>query len=288
MRYLYTVIFLLVITPVNFLFAIETQQGIVWKIEKNGLKPSYLMGTIHSDDSRVLQKQKQIMDLLSKTDSFTAEIKLEMAEIQQFSRLMFYSDGTELKSVIGENRYANVRQLMVRHGISEMALANMKPWAVAVSLSMPKPTGGTVLDIRLYQEASLLGKKLYGLETPQEQIGVFEAFSVRQQIVMLDDTIRHYHELPIILEEMMRYYLDGDLSGLERASEKYMFRGDRLLAQEFHKRVLLDRNYRMLRRMHPRLLEGNSFIAVGALHLPGEEGLIRLLEKRGYRLTPVY
>ena len=67
-----------------------------------------------------------------------------------------------------------------------------------------------------------------------------------------------------------------------------MSQGNNLLASRFKKRLLIDRNYRMVRRMRPRLMEGNSFIAVGALHLPGAEGIIHLLEKEGYRVSPVY
>ena len=64
--------------------------------------------------------------------------------------------------------------------------------------------------------------------------------------------------------------------------------GDPKFAAVFNQRIILDRNKRMAERMESRLHEGGRFIAVGALHLPGKEGLLELLEQRGYRLTRLY
>lgn len=289
MRHLLSVFTLLfIITTGADLSATEPQRGIVWQVEKKGLKPAYIMGTVHSDDGRVLRLPDKVKEIFQRTSSFTAELKLDLLAMQQASSMMFYADGKELKSIIGAQRYQTCVSLMTGHGVPEMLLRNMKPWAVAVTLSMPKSKTGMVLDMVLYQQAAAQGKQLYGLETPGEQVAVFETFTIQQQITMLDDAIKHYRELPAMVEELVGYYLQRDLTGLERISEKYMARGDRMLAQSFKKKALLDRNYRMVRRMQPRLLEGNSFIAVGALHLPGEEGILRLLEKQGYKVTPVY
>ena len=67
-----------------------------------------------------------------------------------------------------------------------------------------------------------------------------------------------------------------------------MQQGDRRVAQLFTSQVVVNRNRRMLERMQPRLREGNAFIAVGALHLPGKDGLLTLLRNKGYRVSPVY
>lgn len=279
---------LLLLAVSHGLWAAEQQKGIVWQIERSGLKPSYLMGTVHSDDERILRLPDKVKAILRQVDSFTAELKIDIAVMQQASRLMFFNDGRELKAIIGAKRYAACQRLLQGYGVPETTLRKMKPWAVAVTLSMPKSKSGLFLDIRLYQQAAAEGKQLHGLETPVEQVAVFETFSLNQQLEMLDDAIKHHHELPAMVEELVDFYLRRDLTGLEQASNKYMERGDRRLAQHFKQKVLLDRNYRMVRRMQPRLLEGNSFIAVGALHLPGEEGILRLLEKRGYKVTAVY
>lgn len=264
------------------------QTGLLWRIERADLRPSYIFGTIHSDDPRVLQLPGVITQKLKEADSFVAELKLDTASTRAASRLMFLPPGQTLESLIGRPRYQKCIELLSRFDIPAAAVQRMKPWAVMIILSMPKPESGTVLDERLYQQAQSQGKKTYGLETNREQVAIFESFSLPQQIVMLDDAIKEFDQLPTIFEQLVRFYLQRDLTGLERISDKYMLQGDRKIAQSFKQRALLERNHRMVRRMKSRLQEGNSFIAVGALHLPGEEGILRLLQKEGYRVTPVY
>lgn len=288
--------------------AAETQQGLVWRIDRPSHEqqghvqssrasnfpapshsdPSYLMGTMHSEDERLKQLPEHVQNIFDKADSFSAELKLDMASLQQASMKMFYTDGTELKTVIGDKRYKKIIHLLHKHNLPETAVRYMKPWAIAVTLSKPANKSGIVLDLWLYTRARQQGKKLYGLETAEEQMAVFKSFNLQQQLTMLDEAIDHYHLLPAMTDELINYYLRRDLTELVRVSDKYMARGDRQLAQHFKKHVLYERNHRMLRRMIPRLQEGNSFIAVGALHLPGEEGLLRLLEKQGYRVSVVY
>ena len=264
------------------------QQGILWQIERAGSRPSYLLGTVHSADSRVINLPDIVLQKLRAADSFVAELKLDRISNQEAGRLMFLPAGQKLESLIGTTRYQACVKLLAQYGITEQQVQHMKPWAVVVTLSMPRTHGGMVMDERLYQQAETQGKQTYGLETSREQVSVFEAFSLQEQIVMLDDAIKEFDRLPAAFDEILHYYLQRDLSGLERISDKYMLQGNSLLARSFKQRALLDRNYRMVRRMKPRLVEGNSFIAVGALHLPGEEGILRLLEKEGYRLKAIY
>ena len=266
----------------------KQQTGILWKIEKLNSKPSYILGTVHSDDSRVINPPDIILQKLRVADSFSAELKMDSLTRQEASQLMFLPAGQTLESLIGKQRFRDCVRLLAQYGIAENIAQRMKPWAVMVTLSMPKSRTGIVLDHRLFMEAELAGKKTYGLETNREQVAVFESFSLRDQIIMLDDAINDFDRLPSMFDELVHYYLQGDLTGLARISDKYMMQGNSPIAISFKKIALRDRNYRMVRRMKPRLLEGNSFIAVGALHLPGDEGILQLLEKEGYRVTPVY
>ena len=264
------------------------QTGILWQIEKQGIKPSYLLGTVHSDDSRIVNIPRPVLLKLRAADSFAAELKMDRFTAHETRRLMLLPHGQTLESIIGAARYKSCVRLLERYGIPESSVQQMKPWAVIVTLSMPQGRGGEVLDQRLYREAEILGKQVFGLETGKEQVATLESFSLPEQLEILDDAIRDVDRLPAMFDEIVHYYLKRDLAGLERISEKYMLQGNRAIARQFRNRILIDRNYRMLRRMKPRLMQGNSFIAVGALHLPGEEGLLRLLEKEGYKVSAVY
>jgi hypothetical protein len=131
------------------------------------------------------------------------------------------------------------------------------------------------------------GKANHGLETMEEQIGVFNSMSLEDQVVMLRDAVKDTHITQAALDELTRAYLQRELNALARLSEQYKGSNPRA-HDELMRRLLTERNHNMAKRMPERLKEGNAFIAVGALHLPGEDGLLQLLSKAGYRVTRVY
>ena len=83
-------------------------------------------------------------------------------------------------------------------------------------------------------------------------------------------------------------YLARDIGAIYQLMSESPMADDPELMQLFKERVIDQRNARMVERMMPRLAEGKAFIAVGALHLPGERGVLNLLDQRGYAITRVY
>jgi uncharacterized protein YbaP (TraB family) len=82
--------------------------------------------------------------------------------------------------------------------------------------------------------------------------------------------------------------LSRDLAGLVEMSERYLSSGDPVLAQRFRQRAVDERNQIMVRRMRPFLQQGGAFIAIGALHLPGRQGVLSLLEDNDFSVQRVY
>lgn len=263
-------------------------KGILWKVEGVNQAPSYLLGTIHSGDPRILKLPAKIRKSFASADSFSGEIEMDMNGMQQVSEAMFYSDGSMLKSKLDPVLYQQTIKLMASYGLPESIVQRMKPWAVATTLSLPKNSTGQVLDVQLYNDAIIQGKRVYGLETVQEQVSTLDGMSEKLQIKMLRSAVHQYPEMDRILARLTDAYLQRDLTAIERISEETLSKEDRSVARVFTSEVVNKRNYRMLNRMRPRLREGNAFIAVGALHLPGEQGLLNLLRKKGYTVTPVY
>ena len=147
---------------------------------------------------------------------------------------------------------------------------------------------GMFLDRVLYSEAKHRGIALYGLETAQEQLTVFDHFSMRDQVRMLQETVDNYDKFSHLLEQLTQAYLARDLAQMVALNQKYMQIGDRKLADKLMDSLIYERNLRMVQRMRPRLKDGNAFVAIGALHLPGEKGVLRLLQNRGYTVSVVY
>lgn len=262
-------------------------RGLLWKIESPGKTPSYLFGTIHSDDPRVLKLAPQVEKAFQDAKSFSMEMLTSGAGLVSMAEAMFFSDGKTLEEVLGKTLYAQTLQALSQRGLPATGIEKQKPWVVMMTLSMPRTRGGLFLDMALQLEATRQEKPTFGLETMQEQIAVFNDLPMPDQVNLLRETVRNASAMEAQLEELTRAYINRDLAQLMAIAEKYQPPGDRTY-EKLMDRLLDQRNRRMLERMRPRLQEGNAFVAVGALHLPGPQGLLRLLEQAGYRLTPIY
>ena len=264
------------------------EQGILWRIDGAATQPSYLLGTIHSDDARITTLPVTIANIFQQADSFSGEIDMDLPNLMQASQATLLPEGESLQQLLDSTLYQQTVQLLAAYGMPELVVQRMKPWAAAATLSLPRPQTGLFLDMLLYTQAAAQGKRVYGLETVSEQIGAMETMPRDLQIIMLRDAVAQHDQLDQIIEALINAYLQRDLNALESISDKAMQQGDRRVAQLFTSEVVVNRNRRMLERMQPRLREGNAFIAVGALHLPGKDGLLTLLRNKGYRVSPVY
>jgi uncharacterized protein YbaP (TraB family) len=264
--------------------------SLLWRIEAAGQtasRPSYLLGTIHSEDPRVTRLPPAVARAFEQADSFSAELDMNMATLLKASQQMFADEGQGLKARLRPALYRRSAGLLALHGIPEPLSARMKIWAAAATLSTPPPQGGQFLDMQLYNQAVATGKRVYGLETIEEQVGALESMPARMQQTMLQDALDQHDQLAAIIEQLIRAYQANDLQRIVTISEQSMQQGDARVAERFNQEVVVKRNRRMVERMLPRLQEGKAFIAVGALHLPGEEGLVALLRARGYRVVAV-
>jgi len=264
------------------------EQGILWRIDGAATQPSYLLGTIHSDDARITTLPVTIANIFQQADSFSGEIDMDLPNLMQASQATLLPEGESLQQLLDSTLYQQTVQLLAAYGMPELVVQRMKPWAAAATLSLPRPQTGLFLDMLLYTQAAAQGKRVYGLETVSEQVGAMETMPRDLQIIMLRDAVAQHDQLDQIIEALINAYLQRDLNALESISDKAMQQGDRRVAQLFTSEVVVNRNRRMLERMQPRLREGNAFIAVGALHLPGKDGLLTLLRNKGYRVSPVY
>ncbi len=276
---------------VNPVRAEEQQQtwtkGILWKIEGGKSSASYLLGTIHIEDPRILKLPEPVKKIMQSCSSFSLEIIPNIDNQIVLARNMLFTDGRTLEEAVGRKVYTRIVAAARSYNIPEMNLALMKPWAVMLTLSLPKPRTGQVLDFMLYKNAKQAGKRTYGLETIYEQIMIFDSLKLPDQITLLKEALNNFDQLPEIIEKLTQAYLARDLAKLVVIAEQYEGE-NKLLSKKLRYKLLDKRNRIMVQRMRPRLREGNACFAIGALHLPGKAGLLSLLAKRGYRLTAVY
>ena len=283
---LLAVVFLQWFTPLRA--SEDKDHGLLWELSKPGIEPAYLFGTIHSEDPEVLQLPQPVQQAIDRCNTVVLEMLLDAEAMMYSSTAMLMMDGRMLSDIIGKPLFRQTASAIRSRGIQELVLERMKPWAAAVILSMPASETGLVLDMMLYQNALEQGKSVHGLETVEEQLHVFEALPEKDQVLLLQDAVENFPGLDALHAELLEAYRQRDLAGLMALSEAAMQAGDQQLADEFQQHLVVDRNHRMSDRMQVYLRQGEVFIAVGALHLPGEEGLLKLLEQQGFTVRRLY
>ncbi|WP_459869589.1 TraB/GumN family protein [Endothiovibrio diazotrophicus] len=264
----------------------EFDHGLLWQVERNG-QVSWLFGTLHNDDARVTYLPEPVAAAFARARSLVLEIDPEAAR-RDAAAAMRFADGRDLARVADPGLYREASDAMLARGVPREETRALKPWAVALMLSMPRRSSGDFLDRVLYRKGvSEAGLPFHPLETAQEQLALFDTLAREEQLALLRDTVTLLDRLPGLLDRLTRAYLDRDLAAV-MALSKEIEPGDPALAERLDRELITERNFRMTARMIIHLREGGAFVAVGAVHLYGEQGIPSLLAKRGYRVTRLY
>lgn len=274
------------------------KRGLFFKISKcfDGvpLKDSYLLGTMHSDLPQVRSAiPRSVWEILAQAKSANFELKKDGSMQAELINAMFYdaSSGMSLRAAIGDEMYTKLGKTLAgkRNDLVEAVYAKMRPWAVGLLMQVPADENdGIHLDMRLENFANEKAVQVYGLETVSEQLSVFTALSGEEQLEFLREAIDGFDEAERTNAKMLNDYLQNDLTSLQKlAVESFNMMKNIELREKLKSTLITKRNLLMAERMQPRLAEGNAFIAVGALHLPTDEGLLSILEKDGYYIHVV-
>ena len=264
--------------------------GLLWRVERPGAPPSHVFGTIHVSDPRVTALAPAVKQSFDTAPNFMMEVLLDPANIIALAGRMLYLDGRDLPSVAGRELYEKVVAIAPNIGLPPQILGRFKPWAVALMLMMPSKDAENILDNRLYQMALQQKKGVYQLETVDEQVDVFETLPERDQVALLRSAVANHERLNAQVQRVIAVYLKGDLAELSRLSDEDS--GDdaemKRISTSLMRRLIDDRNVRMAERADAQIKSGPAFVAVGALHLYGERGVLAHLASRGYKVSRVY
>ncbi|MBM2830190.1 MAG: hypothetical protein HW411_980 [Gammaproteobacteria bacterium] len=266
--------------------SLKYADALLWKISKDGYEPSYIFGTIHVSDSRIADLPELVSSKLNASDVFVMEALPEPEEALKLSQMMFFDDGRTLKDFIDDKLFDRTAEILSAYQLPPESVTFMQPWAAFLVMNYPAEQG-MPLDLQLLNTAEQNGAKVQGLESLSEQGDVFSSMDIQTQIQFLLDTVCNYETISKDFEKMKSFYLARDLQGLFDYSNQYSF-SDEQIYKDFIRKLLTDRNHIMVDRMQSVLEAGNAFIAIGAMHLPGHEGVLALLGRKGYRITSIY
>ena len=136
------------------------------------------------------------------------------------------------------------------------------------------------------QLAESANVKITALETMSELVGVLDGISMQDQITILNDTVCNHGEIIRQTRDVVNMYINRDVAGIVLQNEQPHY--DESVFNRYMQQLVYDRNTRMAKKIETIMQQDNVFIAIGASHLPGDRGILKLLEQRGYSIGRIY
>lgn len=260
-------------------------ESVFWRIDKPNIPASFILGTLHSQDRQATHPSPQARLRLAQSERLLIEVEPGPQSNATYLKAMFQRDGQSLEDALPKPLYKRLSRIATDYGLPPEQLPQLKPWAAFSYIGRPKPVNGPTLDQVIYEMAVQMGKSVVGLETMAELIASLNSISHADQITILKDSICNHARIVRQSKTLLEMYVAGDLAAMVAFNNQPHH--DEAVFDRFMQAVLYDRNQRLFERMQPYLERGGNFIALGALHLPEEKGLLALIEAAGYHVTPL-
>lgn len=268
----------------TILFA-QKADALIWEISKPEIShKSYLMGTIHISDEAVFEVfNKYKSSTFDSCDLVALEIKLDGNVFEGIFELMVADADYKIRDYITDEEYVELSTwLKKEHGMKLSRFEQIKPifFYFLINDFGPGTNNNMFLDEHIYHLASTSGKEQIGLETAAEQIQAFDDIPYEDQFDLLMSSMGQKKKNEKAFKKLVKAYLKQDLDKLEKYISGEM-------PATFYEKLISNRNQNMLDGIVEILPEQSTFIAVGAGHLPGENGLISMLIEKGYTVKPI-
>jgi uncharacterized protein YbaP (TraB family) len=261
---------------------LRADQALLWKISGGDLSaPSYLFGTIHISAAEVFNLPEGCLQALDSTAILALELDPSALADPRLATKIMMKEGS-LKKLLTAEDYQLLDSLMLNSmGLPLSMFDQVQPFFVAAMMELNQFSKDTSLplDLWLGQQAQIRNKELVGLETADEQLEAIAVLDYREQAAYLSEAL-HEAEDSAGLERMLKFYISGQLDSL------LLPEFTESMPPQLRKAMIDDRNRRMAARLESMIKKHRVFAAVGALHLPGKNGIIALLREKGYRLEP--
>lgn len=271
--------------------AVQAQyKSLLWKISGNGIEtPSYLFGTMHTGDSRIHKLSDSVLPYFQNAKAYAMELDPDKAMDMGLIPKLMMGKKYSLKEMVPAPEYAFLDSIVkAQVGLPAMLFDNVAPVfvmtvleAAGMGLAQDGGESSEVLDLYLHRLAKEKRKKVIGIETADEQLSALNSLTYQEQADMLTKEIQSLQNDSSQGPDLVRFYLAQELDSVAQMDDAAN------MPPKFYKALVTDRNVRMANRIGGFVKNQPTFIAVGALHLPGNEGVISLLRKKGYEVEPV-
>lgn len=259
------------------------KNSLLWKITPpSGGTASYLFGTMHVRDLRAFGWLETAKSHLGECEVFATEFDFSDADETALAAALQLPNGATLEALLKPGVWKNLDfYCRKKLGVTAESMRYQHPMAVTTALSTAflADESAHSLDETLWHHARALGKATTGVETFADQLETLRKIPFEQHLKSLTWLLKNYGRQKRRLKKMMNWYASGDIQELYKAAKKD--------AKGMRRVLLYDRNALMAKRFEEIAREHSLFCAVGAGHLAGGKGMLRLLKKAGFKVKPI-
>lgn len=261
----------------------------VWKISK-GSEYFYLAGSIHMLSADDYPLPPEYLKALHNSDSLVLETDLAQlsssAGIQQMIDLNSYPSGENLLQQLSQPLARQLADYCKKNNIPLEQITRFKPAFAAVMLTTTQlqAQGATSpgVDAYLQDEAKKAGKKVAGLESMQQHLAVLNELNNSGAETLIKSTMDDLTDSSEDFDSMRKAWRSGDLQQLE-----HLYLDDLKSYPAIYQSLIVKRNNAWVKQLVQARYQTPVFVVVGALHLAGNDGLIKQLAQQGYQITKV-
>ncbi len=261
----------------------KKKQSLLWQISSSTTsKVSYVFGTMHVRDRSAFHLMPLIEEKIQTCNAFASEFKLDEIGTNSMDNMRLSKDLT-LKDILHPKVYRNLdRLLQSKVGVPIGFFHKHLPLMVSNMLAMQLLSSDMPhsLDQTLWNYANEQDKIMLGIETYEEQLAILQNIDLNTQIKALKSIVNNYKAYKKSVLKMRDYYEDQDIVQLYKSGKRSL--------QGMRKILLYNRNYKMADRIANYAQEYSIFCGIGAGHLAGKKGVLRLLKQKGFKLTPIH
>ncbi len=285
---------LIFILAASVILTFQSNAQLLWKISGNGLeKPSYLFGTHHVAPIHICDSIAGFNEAFNSCKQLYGELELDdiQAVSKEIAKYTLLPQDSLLDKLYTPKEYKLIDEVVKKNmGVSADQLKMLKPVTISTQLSVIismqafndfNPT--LPLDAFLQKKAKEQGMSVKGFETSLFQAQILFGEPLPQQASALLKTIKHFDKMKPFIIEMCDVYMKQDLDSIF----KLMQDPELSFTPEEMNRLVNNRNHNWSQQLKDILPQQPTFIVVGGGHLPGSNGLIELLRKQGFTVTPV-
>lgn len=247
---------------------------------------SYMFATIHYGDPDTLSLyMPHLRGYVEQARVLVNEVDLEAVWQPEYEAYRRLENGQSLRRMIGEEAFGQL--VLQLPDTAPEVLDTLKPWVVMSMLEFPFGGEEKSMDAVLQEWAGAAGLQRVHLENLPDQLAALDCVPARQYAPVLRQRLLSGWSFDLDAERTVGYYRQRDLAAwLDDIDSMHGLTGVALAAEQEARRCLINvRNDRWLPVLERVLGEGGGFVAVGAIHLTGDEGLLAQLSRRGFQVS---